>query len=261
MECHYEILGVPKTATTDEIKRAYKRLALIYHPDKGSDGNMFQKISNSYQILIDPVKRKEYDNKNFDFIFKFFDIFANIIRNVNKNVPTSSVHIPPTVITINISLEDLYFSRIKKLIIKVNKFGTIQSKPYYLSLLNYKSSYIFLKEGDNDGDLEIKLNIKTNDIKIDQIVCPYDLYIERDISLYDYFYGNTFEFKHVDGNWLHCTIKKLNTYVYQNKGLPYYDKDCGILRGKLYVFFRLNLDDYDLSNPDIKPFMQKHLSK
>ncbi len=60
----YEILGVPRDATQDEIKRAYRRLAREYHPDVNrSDGSeeRFKEIAAAYEILSDPRKREQYD--------------------------------------------------------------------------------------------------------------------------------------------------------------------------------------------------------
>ena len=59
---HYEILGVPETATEDEIKKAYRKLASIWHPDKKTgDTEKFKDIQVAYATLSDPVKRHEYD--------------------------------------------------------------------------------------------------------------------------------------------------------------------------------------------------------
>lgn len=60
---HYETLGIEKTATADEIKKAYKRMASKHHPDKeGGDTAKFQEIQQAYEILGDAEKRAEYDN-------------------------------------------------------------------------------------------------------------------------------------------------------------------------------------------------------
>jgi curved DNA-binding protein len=64
MTDHYQILGVPRTATADEIKRAYRRLASQHHPDKGGDTERFQEIEAAYRTLSDPEKRSQYDNPN-----------------------------------------------------------------------------------------------------------------------------------------------------------------------------------------------------
>lgn len=60
----YAILNINKNATTDEIKKQYKKLALKHHPDRGGNPEMFKKISEAYQTLSDPEKKKEYDDPN-----------------------------------------------------------------------------------------------------------------------------------------------------------------------------------------------------
>lgn len=60
----YETLGVPKGASEDEIKRAYRKLASQHHPDKGGDTAKFQEIQTAYETLSDPHKRAQHDNPN-----------------------------------------------------------------------------------------------------------------------------------------------------------------------------------------------------
>jgi curved DNA-binding protein len=59
---YYQILGVESTASADEIKSAYRKLALRHHPDRGGAVGDFQKIQEAYSVLNDPQKRQEYDN-------------------------------------------------------------------------------------------------------------------------------------------------------------------------------------------------------
>jgi molecular chaperone DnaJ len=63
MEDFYQILGVSENASQDEIKKAYRKLAVEHHPDKGGDENKFKKISEAYDTIGDENKRSQYDNQ------------------------------------------------------------------------------------------------------------------------------------------------------------------------------------------------------
>ena len=62
---YYEILGVPRTATPGEIKKAFRKLARIHHPDvaknKATGEAKFKEINEAYEVLSDPEKRQKYD--------------------------------------------------------------------------------------------------------------------------------------------------------------------------------------------------------
>lgn len=58
---YYEVLGVAKGASADEIKKAFRRLAIEHHPDRGGDEAKFKEINEAYEILKDEGKRKRYD--------------------------------------------------------------------------------------------------------------------------------------------------------------------------------------------------------
>jgi len=65
---YYEILGVTKQASQDEIKKAFHKLAHKYHPDKGGDEKKFKEINEAYQVLSNQEKRQQYDQfgRTFD---------------------------------------------------------------------------------------------------------------------------------------------------------------------------------------------------
>ena len=85
MSDYYSILGVSKTATQDEIKSAYRKLALKYHPDRNPDNKKeaeekFKQISEAYAVLSDPNKKKQYDtfgSSDFSQRYSQEDIFRN----------------------------------------------------------------------------------------------------------------------------------------------------------------------------------------
>ncbi|MDQ5953349.1 MAG: molecular chaperone DnaJ, partial [Patescibacteria group bacterium] len=59
---YYDVLGVSKEASADEIKKAFRRLAVQHHPDKESgDETKFKEINEAYEVLKDSEKRKRYD--------------------------------------------------------------------------------------------------------------------------------------------------------------------------------------------------------
>lgn len=81
MSNYYDILGVSKEASAEEIKKAYRKLAMQHHPDKGGDETAFKSVQEAYDVLSDDAKRSNYDrfgtpDDRGDF-FNINDIFSS----------------------------------------------------------------------------------------------------------------------------------------------------------------------------------------
>lgn len=135
----YDLLGVPPTASEDDIKRAYRKLALKYHPDKNKDEGAqekFKELSVAYDALSDADKRKKYDQfgekgLSGDGGVDPSDIFASFFgggRPRGEPKPKDIVHEHP------VQLESFYNGKIVKLAINRDRLcetcnGTGANRP------------------------------------------------------------------------------------------------------------------------------------
>lgn len=119
MANYYDILGVSKDASEQEIKKAFKKLSIKYHPDKHVNDSpeeqkrcedKFKEINEAYDTLSDPQKRKQYDNPmpNMDNMMGGFgDIFGNFFGHRNRQQQSYTVG-GKCFIRTTVSLEDLF---------------------------------------------------------------------------------------------------------------------------------------------------------
>ncbi|CAH8307318.1 unnamed protein product [Eruca vesicaria subsp. sativa] len=115
----YEILGVPKSASPEDLKKAYRKAAIKNHPDKGGDPEKFKELGQAYEVLSDPKKREVYDqygeeglkNRMDDSVHDPFDIFSSFFADRERRQRRGEDVIHP----LKVSLEDLYLGTTKKL--------------------------------------------------------------------------------------------------------------------------------------------------
>ncbi|UKK00517.2 molecular chaperone protein [Theileria orientalis] len=115
----YKLLDLPKDCSDSEIKKAYRKLAIKHHPDKGGDPEKFKEISKAYEILSDPDKRRIYDEHGEEGLDGSYtatdasDIFDLFFGGSRK--PKGKKRGDDIVTHLKVSLEHIYNGTMKKL--------------------------------------------------------------------------------------------------------------------------------------------------
>ena len=160
MKNYYDVLGVSKTATQDEIKKVYRELCKKYHPDKhGGDDTKIKEINEAYSVIGDEQKRKEYDAQSSGFNFGGFGNGGFNFRNFQL---ASDINV-----SIKISLEEAYSGckhpiniNGKIYAVDVPK-GTPNGKMLIIKGLGKSGCDIY--GNPKTGDLIVKVNVQNRD--------------------------------------------------------------------------------------------------
>ena len=114
MENYYETIGVAENATQEEIKKAYKKKAILHHPDKGGDEEMFKKISVAFDTIGDENKRSQYDNQRRNPFANMggggFNPFEEMF---NQSFNTQRRTVPDTIVEVKIGTLESFNSKDK----------------------------------------------------------------------------------------------------------------------------------------------------
>lgn len=249
----YKLLEVSESSSLEDIKRSYRRLCLKYHPDKCNGcSEKFIQIKNAYDEII---QRKER-NINFFIMMYYFILRFNKSNNIT--------------ITLEISMEEIYNSSIKKLTYyRINEQFQKEKCVFYLELFGYQDTYEIKGKGDYSiltqqyGDLILNLTINNHGFEhyvLNKIVNLYDVYTTVDINLYEYYYGVKKTIKHFNNEQIYIDnyVPHLegDTQVLYGKGLPDEKKD----RTNLYIFYKVDLnriDKYEINEDIIKNIFNK----
>ena len=229
---HYNTLGVSKTATPDEIKKAYRKLASQHHPDKGGDKAKFQDIQAAYDTLSNPDKRQQYDNPMPQGFHNqggmpqgFEHIFSQMFGGGNPFDPFNQRRQPQQQVfrtSVGVTLEQAYHGgeQILKLQTPTNVHAVTIQIP---------------KGIQNGNQMKIDKVIDGASLIVDFRVDPHlkydrqgnDLICNHSISVLDLIIGTTFEFTTLSGKTLEVTVKpKTQPYIQlklAGQGMPIYN--------------------------------------
>jgi curved DNA-binding protein len=214
---YYNILGIDKSASAEDIKKAYRRLASQHHPDKGGDTSTFQKVEEAYRILSDPQKRQEYDNPapqmggfSFNFGSDMFnmppgmdgDIFSHIFGQRAGNPFTHQRNHKQLFRTqVTITLEDAYFGKTQMLKIQTPTDSKIINIDIPLGVS--ENSQLKYDNILDNAILVVEFKILPN-LKFERR--QHDLYCNQSISVLDLITGTTIKIKTISGKDFDVTV-------------------------------------------------------
>jgi DnaJ-class molecular chaperone len=192
------VLGVSNTASDDEIKKAFKKLAVQHHPDKGGDPAKFKEINNAYIALTEKNPQGAPPGQSFNEFHHVFNMFQQGFGGRNmfrKNVE------------VRVSLEDIY--KDKSIVIQGKRINLPAGTPLFSNVQVTEELVVILKQQKHPV------------FDIDQ---QGNLLIRQSISLYEALTGFKKRVKHPSGKVFFVSIDEVIhhgcTKVYESKGIP-----------------------------------------
>lgn len=160
----YDVLAIAKDATAEQIKKAYRKLAMKHHPDKGGDELQFKELSKAYSVLSDEDKRKRYDETGQveEERDPFNEILASFVSDLQDNVDS-----------LNADIIDIAKKKIKKEIKEIN-LARIQTENK-IKYLNFFLKRIKKDTESNVFNLVTKSKIEQLKSKLEAITKSMDI--------------------------------------------------------------------------------------
>lgn len=245
MTSYYDILGLDHAATLEEIKSAFRKKALLYHPDKlaaatastnasaesdASDAN-FSKIKEAYDVLSDPLRRSIYDENNKQSIVSTH--MPSFINDILVQMYVMASRPKLISVEINVPFEEVYHRKIKRIEIKVKRWINhnyiFTHEVFNISLINMQNKYVFVGMGDDSiipsfprGNIEIRLTISdySNHLQIDDMFSEKDLFLTIPMSLYTFYNESEFNLELCPSVNIKCSNERKLSYHMLNAGLP-----------------------------------------
>lgn len=217
MQDHYTTLGLSKSASQDEIKSAFRRLAKQHHPDIGGDPNKFKAINEAYTVLSDPAKRAEYDNPRSQFHFssrswdhgsafdmdEFFSVFTGAAGFPGRRQPQRNANYRTTM---TIPLESILEDQTKVIIVNNQEIEVKIPKGIRSgAVISYKGLGKNDIKGMPPGDLLIEILVQDSDKYKRE---GDDLHSTITIDSFDAMLGTQIDFKTIRGKSVRISIPR-----------------------------------------------------
>lgn len=232
----YKILGLSRSATEQEIKKAYRGLSLKYHPDRNKSPEaeeMFKKVTRAQTLLLDKGKRAAYDRGGQRGLDEYEERSS---YNEAMRTHNSIKQCEPIRVKMQLSLKDIYNGAKKHIKVKVTQESDSGAKVEEKTIpIDVNSNFEFGKtaclrgEGNSkpdhiNGDILVDF-VKEDDPSIDDFeISEFDLVLTKELTLSELIGGFKFPVRHPNGKTLIISggpsDELEQTMAYENYGLP-----------------------------------------